>query len=389
MATALLAGAIANKPFNGGEPWVRLSWLLGLRRLGFDVYLVERLSERACVDAQGRPAPFAESANRAHLERVADEFGLRARTALIDERGGSLWGVGTQELREAAVDAEVLFDMSGHLGELEPAGLARRRAYVDLDPAFTQVWHADPALEFDISGYDAYVTVGLNVGRPGCPIPTGGIDWIPTLPPVLLDEWDGPPPPAEPFRFTTVATWRSPYGQLELEGRTLGLKHHEFRRLLELPRQVPDAQFELALEIAQEDAADARALREHGWRLGSAREAAGTPSGFREYVLASSGELSVAQGAYAHTRSGWFSDRTAAYLAAGRPALVQDTGIGSWLARGEGLLTFSTPAAAAAGAREILADPLAHAQAARALAERHLDSYLVLGGLLERLGVGG
>jgi len=390
MAIAIVAGAIANKPFNGGEPWVRLSWLVGLRRLGFDAYFVEALREGACVDAAGDPAPFERSANRSHLEAVMREFELLDKTALIDGRGGSLYGIDPAELGGLVAEAEVLFDMSGHLGDIAPMAQARRRVYVDLDPAFTQVWHADPALDFTVAGYDHHVTVGLNVGGAGCSIPTGGVEWIPTFPPVLLDEWrSGQAPSAEPFRFTSVAKWRSPYGQLDLDGRALGLKHHEFRRLLELPAQVPQAEFELALDIDAGDAADAEALVAHGWRLRPAPEVASSPRRFRDYVLASSGELSVAQGAYVQTRSGWFSDRTAAYLAAGRPALVQDTGVGARVALGEGLVTFSCPREAAARAREIAGDPIAHAQAARALAERHLDSDRVLGRLLEAVGVGG
>jgi hypothetical protein len=405
VAIAIVAGAIANKPLNGGESWVRLSWILGLRRLGFDVYFAEQLGAAACVDAAGRPAAFAESINRAHLEGVASRFGLSGRTSLLGERGERLYGLDAAQLGEAIAEAEVLFDVSGHLGAMSLAARARRRVYVDLDPGFTQAWNADPALAFALSGYDRYVTVGLNVGSAGCPVPVAGVEWITTLPPIVLDEWAGEqsgreaheqPGPGtyeqrggDTYVFTTVATWRSPYGPIEIGGRSLGLKHHEFRRLIELPERVDGARFELALNIDRADAADLRALRAHGWSVVSPWEVAGTADEFRDYVRRSCAEFSVAQPAYVQTRSGWFSDRTAAYLAAGRPALVQDTGVGGALELGEGLLTFSTPREAAEGARRILADPAAHAQAARRFAERHLDSDRVLGRLLQALGIGG
>ncbi len=420
MAVAIVAGAVANKPLNGGEAWVRMSWALGLRRLGFEVFFVEALSAAACVDEGGRPAPFERSINRAHFERVMEEFSLQGRSVLLDEHGEPRCGMSVRELAEAVAESDVLFALSGHLGELARPLRPRRRVYVDLDPGFTQAWHCDPELSFTIAGYDDYVTVGLNLGTSGCPIPTGGLHWIPTLPPIPLDRWAAEPrgrlradsatceprqsrrrphgsapsmaqkprPDAQPPRFTTVSTWRSPHGPVTVDGRTPGLKHHEFRRMIEIPAQVKGATFELALHLDPADAADREALEEHGWRIVSPRAVASTPTAFRDYVRGSCAEVSVAQGVYVDTRSGWFSDRTGAYLAAGRPALVQDTGIAGRVPTGEGLLTFSTPDEAAQGARRILADPAAHAQAARSIAETHLDSDLVLGRLLERLGLG-
>ncbi len=122
-----------------------------------------------------------------------------------------------------------------------------------------------PSLPFEVGGHDRYVTVGLNIGKAGCPVPRGGIEWIPTLPPVVLEEWPATPPPAGPLRFTTVATWRSPYGQLPVAGRLAGLKHHQFRRVLELPERVPAARFELALDIHAGDGRTSRRCATHGW----------------------------------------------------------------------------------------------------------------------------
>jgi hypothetical protein len=387
MAIAVVAGAVANKPCNGGEAWVRMSWVLGLRRLGFEVYFLERLRAAGCVGADGSQAPFAASVNRTHLERVVNEFALQDRVALLDERGETLHGIERPTLTDLLTEAELLFDLSGHLGGLALARLARRRVYVDLDPGFTQAWHGDPSLSFTLEGYDRYVTVGLNVGSDRCPIPTHGLKWIPTPPPILLEQWASEPPDdrGRP-RFTTVSTWRSPHGAVAVGGRMPGLKHHEFRSMLELPGKVEGAQFELALDIDEADAADLQALQRHGWQVVQAGRVAATANGFRDYVRGSGAEFSVAQGVYAATASGWFSDRTGAYLAAGRPTLVQDTGLDGRLPLGEGLLSFSSLQQAVRGARRILADPAAHAQAARQIASEHLDSDRVLGRLLEALG---
>ena len=372
MAIAIVSGALANKPNSGGEAWVRLSWVLGLRRLGFDVHFVERL-------------PSGDPDGRRHFEAVVDEFELGDRAALIGDEGRALFGTGESELAELASAAEVIFNISGHLSEGAILEGPRTRVYVDLDPGFTQIWHADPGLAFEVGGHDHYATVGLNVGRPGCPVPGAGIEWIPTLPPVVLSEWPAATGPAGPLRFTSVATWRSPYGQVRVGDRLAGLKHHEFRRVLTLPERVPAARFELALDIHEGDRADLDALREHGWEIVSSLEAAATPGAFRAYLQGSGAEFSGAQGVDVEGATGWFSDRTAAYLASGRPALVQDTGGG--FPAGEGLLTFTSPEGAAEGARQLAAAPEEHAAAARRLAEEHLDSDRVLGRLLEKVGV--
>lgn len=388
MPLALLAGAVANKPLNGGEAWVRLNWLLGLRRLGFDAYFVEQVDAGACVDAGGRPCDPAGSVNRRYLEAVMEDHGLGDHWALFDQRGESIAGLDRAEVEAVAAEAEVLFNHSGHLGEGRLRAAPRHRVYVDLDPAYTQVWADDASLSFSIAGHDTYVTVGLNLGSADCPLPSNGIDWIPTLPPVVLERWpQAPLPVGESLRFTTVGTWRSPYGQLPVADRLAGGKHHEFRRVVALPERVEGAAFELALDIHDGDAADLEALRAAGWGVVSPREVAPTPDAFAAYLRGSGAELSAAQGAYVASRCGWFSDRTAAYLASGRPALVQDTGFAAVLPVGDGLLTFSDLAGAEEGARRIVADPAGHAAAARELARAHLDSDLILGRLLETVGV--
>lgn len=387
MATAIVSGALANKPLNGGEAWVRLSWVLGLQRLGLDVFFAEQLASAACVDESGGPAEFDASANRAYFESVVRDFGLEGRAGLLCEGGSQSSGLGLDELTEIAAHADVLFNISGHLELEELLGGPRTSVHVDLDPGFTQAWHADRSVPFRLAEHDHYVTVGLNVGATACPIPDCGLEWIATLPPVLLDEWPARPPPPGPLRFTTVATWRSPYGALEIGGRAMGLKHHQFRRLIELPEQVDDVTFELALAIHEGDSADREALADHGWRLVDPQAVAATPQAFRDYLGGSAAEFSVAQGVYSETASGWFSDRTGAYLACGRPAVVQDTGIDNSLPLGEGLLTFTSPEQAVAAVERIAVDRGRREAAAREWALQHLDSDVVLGRLLSAIGI--
>jgi len=389
MPIAIVGGALANKPFNGGEAWVRLSWILGLRRLGFDTYFAEELASSNCLDPSGAEAEFSASANRGYFEEVVRDFGLDGRAGLLCDGGRETAGLSLVELQEVASDADLLINLSGHLTIDAILDGPRMSVYVDLDPCFTQAWHADQALSFELPRHDRFATVGLNIGTPLSPVPDCGIDWIPTLPPVVLEHWPQQAPRAGAPHFTTVATWRSPYGPLLIDGRTMGLKHHELRRLIELPERVRGATFEIALTIGEEDSADLDALRDHGWKVTDPGKVADTPGRFRDFVRSSAAEFSVAQGVYAETASGWFSDRTATYLACGRPALVQNTGLGNELGLGEGLLTFSSLEEAMSGAERVAAEYGLHSAAARLFATRHLDSDIVLGQLLSLIGLGG
>jgi hypothetical protein len=259
----------------------------------------------------------------------------------------------------------------------------RRRAFVDLDPGFTQIWHAD-GTDVGLAGHDVHFTVGANVGRGDCPLPTGGLRWLPVRQPVALHRWPWADGDA-PVRFTTVASWRGAYGPASWGGRTYGVKAHQFRRFLDLPR-VLGARFEVALEIHSGDAADVRRLHRGGWTLVDPASVA-TTDGFRAYVQSSGAEFSPAQGIYVETASGWFSDRTVRYLASGRPALVQDTGLRDALPVGEGLLTFRSPGEAAAGARAIAADYARHRAAARRIAEEHFAAPRAIAPLIEATGI--
>jgi hypothetical protein len=381
MAIAIVAGALANKPGSGGEAWVRLSWILGLRRLGLDVHFVERISAPACVGPSGAPSGFGDSVNLRHFTAVAAEFGLTERATLLYEDGAEHRGLDPVSLRQLLNEADLLVNISGHLDGAFLAG-PRKRVYVDLDPGFTQAWNADPGIEFSVPEHDLYLSVAQNIGRPDCGIPGDGLPWVPTLPPVLLEQWPVAPPPPSPLILTTVATWRNPYGGLEIGGREMSLKHHQFRRLAELPERVEGAEFEIALDIHPGDAADLELLRSHGWRIVDPLAAA-SPAAFRDYVGRSGAEFSVAQGVYVDTASGWFSDRTAAYLASGRPAVVQDTGLAGEVAAPGALFAFADLEGAVAGAEAVSEGYEESSRAAREFAEAELDSDRVLRRVLE------
>jgi hypothetical protein len=244
------------------------------------------------------------------------------------------------------------------------------------------MWHATGDRGSRLAGHDVYFTIAENIGTTGCTVPTCGIDWQRIRPPVVLAGWPAATAGTD-WKFTTVASWRGPFGPIRYAGKTYGLKVHEFRKFIDLPR-LTGQKFELALNIYPGDDKDRQALVKHGWQLVDPLAAAGDPAAFQHYVQDSGAEFSAAQGIYVETGSGWFSDRTACYLASGKPALVQDTGLSRNYPVGEGLLTFRTLSQAMAGAQQIASDYERHSRAARQLAEEFFDSDRVLAQLVER-----
>ena len=244
MATSVVGGALANKPNNGGEAWVRLSWVRGLQRLGFRVVFVEQIGPDACVDESGAVVPFEQSLNLAYFRRVTEQFGLADSAALIYGAGDQTYGLAYGDCLDLASEADLLVNISGHL-TLEPVKQRiRRKVFIDIDPGFTQFWDAAGDSGAHLDGHDFWFTIGENIGTPACSIPTNGIDWRPIRQPVVLDDW--PVCDGGLDRFTTVANWRGPYGVVEFSGRTFGLKVHEFRKVIDLPQRTDQA-FEIAL----------------------------------------------------------------------------------------------------------------------------------------------
>jgi hypothetical protein len=381
MAVIVVSGPIANKPHNGGNAWAVLNWVLGLRRLGLQVFLLEQISQETCVDLSGRPAAFRDCANLTYFAHVVEQCGLSGVAALICDHGSQLYGLSYAELLDLADATSLLVNISGHLDLDAVTSRVRRKAFIDLDPGYTQFWHAAGNSGARLEGHDIYFTIGENVGTPDCTIPTAGIRWHHTRQPVVL-EYCSPASIGHSRRFRTVASWRGAYGPVRADGRTYGVKAHEFRKFLELPQRAQH-EFEIALEIHPADAKDLEALRQHGWLIADPKTTVPDPAAFHGYVAASGAEFSVAQGIYVETNSGWFSDRTIRYLALAKPALVQDTGFSRNYPVGYGLVPFRSLGEAVDGAGRIVRDYDAHCRAARAIAEDYFDSDKVLGRVVE------
>jgi hypothetical protein len=382
--TIAVGGALAQRPHKAGHAWVFLQYLLGFRRLGWDVLFVDRLAPGVAVGSDGTPAPAQLSANARYLAEVMDRHGLGGSWALFVDGGSEVLGMNRTTLLERLQSSALLLNVMGYVDDPEVLAAASRRVFLDIDPGFGQMWQA-LGLHQTFVGHDDYVTIGENLGRPGCTVPTLGIDWVTTKQPVVLEEW--PFDAERGDRFTSVGSWRGPFAPIEFDGQTYGLRVHEFRRFVDLPART-GKDFEVALEIDDADEGDRRLLEERGWRLADPALVAGHLDAYRTYVRRSCGELMIAKNMYVRSGGGWFSDRSICYLATGRPVIAQDTGLAGLLPLGEGLLTFSTIDEAVAAVERVTGDWSRHAKAARELAEAHFDSDVVLGSLLDRLGVG-
>jgi hypothetical protein len=215
-------------------------------------------------------------------------------------------------------------------------------------------------------------------------VPTSGIDWIPTVPPVVLSHW---PVAGDGDAFTTIGNWRG-YGSVEHEGVQYGQKAHSMRNFMSLAART-DARFLLALDIHPDETPDVEALDRNGWQIVPPATVAADPDAYREFIAGSLAELGIAKSGYVLSRCGWFSDRSACYLASGKPVVAQDTGFGAFLPTGTGLLAFASEDDALAAVEDVRSDHARHARAAREIAEERLDSRTVLTRFLEQVGGSG
>lgn len=377
----VFSGMVAGDPYQGGATWAVLQYALGLRELGHTVILIEPVAESAL-----RPtgSSLAESTNASYFREVMTAFSLAENAAMLSQESRATVGLHYDELVAFSNHADVIVNVSGMLTDRTILDNIPVRVYLDLDPAFIQIWHAVQGIDMRLDAHTHFATVGLALGSPTCPVPTCGRRWIKTLPPVVLSQWPRAGEATRPA-LTTIGNWRA-YGSVELNGEFYGQKAHSVRALIDMPRRT-EHPLQLAMSIDPMEHADLSALRQSGWELVDPAVVAATPDRYRAFVRGSRGELGIAKSGYVRSRCGWFSDRSACYLAAGRPVIAQETGFSDYLPTGVGLLKFTDTAEAVNCISEVNANYAAHSQAARMLAENVFDSHIVLNRLLENVGV--
>jgi len=386
MARIVLAGYLVRHPL-GGYAWQLAHYLLGLRALGHDVWFYEDTGHYAPA-YNPETGEFGEA--YAYGVRAAGAFlgrlGLGDRWVFIESARRVEHGPAAGRADTLLREADLLVNLAGvNRIPLERRG-GRAAVYIDIDPAYTQIKAAegDPVLRAVLDEHTHHFSFGENIGTPRSPLPTGGYTWHPTRQPVVIERWAdaGPPGPA----YTTVGTWNARGRDLRFRDETFTWrKRAEWLHCLELPAR-SGARFEVAMDVASV-AGDPELLASHGWRIVEPLAVSTDPWRYREYLRGSRGEFTVAKDVNVRLRSGWFSDRAACYLAAGRPVVEQDIGFGDVLPLGPGLHALRSLDEAAAAVRAIEADyPRASAHAAEVAreffaADRVLKALLAVAGL--------
>jgi hypothetical protein len=378
----VVAGYLVRYPL-GGYAWQALHFVAGLRALGCDVFFYEDGAYYADAYVPGAEAMTTDYG-----------YGVRATGAFFGAHGfedaWGFWdpiadryhGAPAERTRAALADADLFVNLAG-VNRVPKARRPRAvAAYVDLDPAYTQIRLAagDRALTEMVADHDVFFTFGESIGTAACRIPTGGVRWQPIRQPVVASLWEpAPDDPAAPF--TTVGRWDAVDRDVTFDGEVFAWrKRTEWQPFVDLPRATGQ-RFRLAMDVANRPDDLAR-LRAAGWEILDPLEVSVDPGRYREFIRGSRGEFTVAKDVNVRLRSGWFSDRGACYLAAGRPVVNQDTGFDAHLPVGEGLFAFRTPADATAAFAAIVQDYARHARAARAIAVEHFAPERVLGALV-------
>lgn len=382
--TILVLHFVGQMPL-AGIAWQAMHYLLGLQRLGYDVWYIEDGGANP-YDPRVASVMMGCAYNVAYLRRAMESHGLGGRWAYWDAINDEWHGLPGEQVRRLYAEADGLVNLCGATKLREEHLACPVRIMVDTDPVYEQIKYAeaDPAARAYLDAHTHFFTYGENLGSPDCPVPLSGIPWQPTRPPVVLDLW--PAAEGDARCFTTVATWENKGKDIEFAGaRYVWSKHVNFLRFLDLPRRRPQTCF--ALAMAPPDHAARDLIANAGWSLVDPGPVSADMSAYRGFIADSRGELTVAKDIYVRPNSGWFSDRSVCYLAAGRPVVTMRTGFSKFYPVGRGLFEFASEDDALAGIDAIAADYRGHSRAARDLAGGYFAAERVLGAMMAAAGL--
>lgn len=378
----IITGLIGQYPF-GGVIWDYLHYLLGFRSLGHEVLYLEDSGAWPYDPEAGTITEDCSFALRS-LKKIFHDFDLDDAWVYRNGADGKFHGAGEKIAREWLRHGDLLVNVSS-AGWLRDYDLrVGHKMFIDGDPMFCQIGLLDgsnPQYAGRLRDHDSHFTFGLSVGQTDCPVPVDGITWRPTVQPIAIDQWPVTPVPSD-APWTTVMNWAS-YRPKVWEGRTYGQKNLEFNRFRDLPSKTP-IPLRLAIGLGVDGERPAQELRKLGWDLVEPQEVVPDHQAYRSFLTSSRGEWSVAKHGYVEGKTGWFSCRTACYLAVGRPAVVQETGWSRHLPSTRGVLPFATVDEAAAGLAEVNRNYSEHSKAAREIALEFFDAKKVCRDLLQQ-----
>jgi hypothetical protein len=369
-----------------GVMWQLLHHLLGFRRLGLDVYYIE--DHGAYVyDPAKLTVSEDPSSNLKLLAAALDHYGFGDRWAFFDSARDEYAGMSRERCYTLLAESDVVIDLCGATYPRDEHRRARCFVYLETDPGPFEVELASANADVQrlAGACHLFFTYGANLGAPDCALPSGGIAWRTTRPPVLLDEWRDGVGPASPDAFTTIGTWHNRGKDVKWRGETYyWSKHVNFLNYLDVARRARQP-IELATDLDR--GPDYERARAGGFRFRPVLDVSLDVDAYREYVSSSRGEFTVAKDLYVRPRTGWFSDRSACYLAAGRPVVTQRTGFEKFVPIGEGLLGFDNPDEAVDAIKAVNADYPRHARAARAIACEYFDALALLDEIASAAGL--
>ncbi len=378
---AIIGVVLARCPrSSAGHLCAVMNWALGLRDLGWEVWLVEHIDGKEVSEPE---AGRTSSPQELYWEEACRSFGFEDHACLLVNGESAR----LEAFRDFAAGADLFLNYSGQFKRLDLLGSRPLKCYLDVDPAFTQIWAEGYGCDMNFPGHDLYLTVGLNLGASDALVPRAGCDWLPVFPPVAARAWRaiaeaGARPPAG-ATWSTVSHWYG-YGDIEWQGRQYGGKRASFLEL----RGVPAAAG-LPVTIAtdlEKSWGDYDEFTASGWRIIPAASVCEDVRSYLGFLASSRGELGVAKQGYVVSRCGWMSDRSVIYLALGRPVVLQDTGWTRVFEPRPGVVAFVDAAGAAAGMRAVGAGYDAHSAGARVLADTVFSPRLALEPVLARLG---
>ncbi|MFC0774399.1 hypothetical protein [Terrimonas alba] len=376
----LVLGYIVRGPM-GGMTWHHLQYFLGLHQMGYDVYFLEDSGDTiySCYDPDRNVTDQNPTYGLNYAKQVFEQFGLEDRWGYYDHHQQQWHGPIAEKALQLISDTEVLLNLSCSNTLRSWLQDVPIRVLIDTDPLFTQIRNlADNARLDFCKQHNVFFTYGENFKQEGCLVPDDGLSWQPTRQPVVLNAWpvtNG----NEAAPFTTVMKWES-YPGKTYNGHYYGMKAESFNQYLHLPRHTKSI-----MELAVSDSSAPRTrLKENGWQLSYPQKISGDPWKYQDYIQQSKAEFSIAKHGYVEARTGWFSERSAGYLASGRPVIVQDTGFSDWLKADLGLIPFSGIDEALLAIEEVNNNYSRHCQGARELAETYFASDKVLTELIEK-----
>ena len=375
----IVTGLIATYPI-AGVLWDYVQYVVGLQRLGFEVYYVE---DSGLASYHEAPAAYLEKMLLWFLPELNGRWHYRTPE-------NQSYGLTHAQIAKIAADCTIFLNVSGGCLLRDEYMVVPKKVLIDTDPGLNQFvnfpkWDAAPGWQGTrgYRGHDFFFTYAENLGKPFCILPDLGLIWQPTRPPVVMDLWKAAPGSGG---WTTVMSWK-PFqhykSEIRYNGIAYGAKEMEFQKFQALPQRV-SAPLEVAVGGPNAPVSEWKQL---GWQVADAAKISGDPTTYRDYIQNSRGEFSVAKNVYVATHSGWFSCRSVCYLAAGLPVVVQDTGFSEFIPSGEGLFAFSTLEEAVGAIESVERDYARHQKAARELARTQFAAEVVLGNLLQRIGL--